>query len=290
MGRQSRHPRCRARQQDLRADLPSRRSLLSRRRARQPGRHRIHRQRRGDHVDRTAAPGGAQEPANSRGAHREAGRPDRGALLPPAGGGRGDRDGPPHGVADLRLRLHADRRLLPGQHLPRFSHQRLSDVQVGEVELRRRSGTPEAVYSYMMPLEKLSNFQRIRNSYIDAYLYRRYSMYMNRLGQAFAALADPTRRGIVVHLARGEASVSDLVGLFSLTQPTISSHLKVLESAGLISRSRVAQSRPCKLETEQLKAVTDWLEQVQEIWEGNYKRLDALLAELKQAQKEEGKK
>ena len=113
---------------------------------------------------------------------------------------------------------------------------------------------------------------------------------MNRLDQAFAALADPTRRGIVVHLARGEASVSDLVGLFSLTQPTISSHLKVLEWAGLISRSRVAQLRPCKLETERLKAVTDWLEQVQEIWEGNYKRLDALLAELKQAQKKERKK
>ncbi len=112
---------------------------------------------------------------------------------------------------------------------------------------------------------------------------------MNRLDQAFAALADPTRRGIVVHLARGEASVSDLVGRFSLTQPTISSHLKVLESAGLISRSRVAQLRPCKLEPERLKAVTDWLEQVQEIWEGNYKRLDALLAELKQA-REKGAK
>jgi DNA-binding transcriptional ArsR family regulator len=113
---------------------------------------------------------------------------------------------------------------------------------------------------------------------------------MSRLDQAFAALADPTRRGIVVHLARGEASVSDLVALFSLTQPTISSHLKVLELAGLISRSRVAQSRPCKLETERLKEVTDWLEQVQEIWEGNFKRLDALLAELKQAQKQERKK
>jgi DNA-binding transcriptional ArsR family regulator len=113
---------------------------------------------------------------------------------------------------------------------------------------------------------------------------------MTRLDRAFAALADPTRRGIVVHLARGESSVSDLVGHFSLTQPTISSHLKVLESAGLISRRRVAQSRPCKLETERLKAVTDWLEQVQEIWEGNYKRLDALLEELKQAQKEERKK
>lgn len=113
---------------------------------------------------------------------------------------------------------------------------------------------------------------------------------MSQLNKAFAALADPTRRAIVVHLARGEATVSDLVGLFSLTQPTISSHLKVLETAGLISRSREAQSRPCKLETERLKVVTDWLEQVQEIWEGNYKRLDALLAELKQAQKKERKK
>src|SRR6201988_5458801 len=115
-------------------------------------------------------------------------------------------------------------------------------------------------------------------------------MHMPQLDQAFAALADPTRRGIVVHLARGEASVAELVGRLPLTQPTISSHLKVLESAGLISRSRVAQSRPCKLETEQLKAVTDWLEKVQEIWEGNYKRLDALLAQLKQAQKGERNK
>lgn len=110
---------------------------------------------------------------------------------------------------------------------------------------------------------------------------------MSRLDKAFGALADPTRRGIVEHLARGEASVSDLVGLFSLTQPTISSHLKVLESAGLISRSRVAQSRPCKLESEQLQLVTDWLEKIQVMWEGNYKRLDALLAEMKQTGKRE---
>ena len=113
---------------------------------------------------------------------------------------------------------------------------------------------------------------------------------MKLLDRAFAALADPTRRGIVAHLARGEASVSELVGRFSLTQPTISSHLKVLESAGLISRRKEAQLRPCKLAPEGLKAVTDWLEQVQEIWEGNYKRLDALLAELKQQEKKERKK
>jgi DNA-binding transcriptional ArsR family regulator len=115
-------------------------------------------------------------------------------------------------------------------------------------------------------------------------------MRMSELDQAFAALADPTRRGIVVHLARAEASVSELVGRFSLTQPTISSHLKVLESAGLISRRKEAQLRPCKLVPERLKDVTDWLEQVQEIWEGNYKRLDALLAELKQQEKKERKK
>ena len=113
---------------------------------------------------------------------------------------------------------------------------------------------------------------------------------MKQLDRAFAALADPTRRGIVAHLARGQASVSDLVGRFSLKQPTISSHLKVLESAGLISRRKVAQSRPCKLVPERLKSVTDWLEQVQELWEGNYKRLDALLDELKQAEKKERKK
>ena len=113
---------------------------------------------------------------------------------------------------------------------------------------------------------------------------------MKHLDLVFAALADPTRQGIVVHLARGEASVSELVGHFSLTQPTISSHVKVLESAGLISRRKEAQLRPCKLVPERLKAVTDWLEQVQEVWEGNYKRLDALLVELKQQEKQERKK
>ena len=110
-------------------------------------------------------------------------------------------------------------------------------------------------------------------------------MYMKQLDQAFAALADPTRRGILVHLARGEATVNDLVALFHLTQPTISSHLKVLESAGLISRSRQAQRRPCKLEAKRLQEVTQWLSKVQEIWEGNYKRLDAVLSEMKRTEK-----
>src|SRR5262245_63825022 len=99
---------------------------------------------------------------------------------------------------------------------------------------------------------------------------------MTQLDQAFAALADPTRRGIVVRLARGEASVSDLVGHFSLTQPTISSHLKVLESAGLISRRRVAQVRPCLLVPAPLKAVTDWLAEAQGACARHYTRHDAL--------------
>lgn len=114
-------------------------------------------------------------------------------------------------------------------------------------------------------------------------------MYVNQLDLAFAALADPTRRGIILRLASGEATVSEIVGQFSLTQPTISSHLKVLETAGLISRSRVAQQRPCKIEAGQLRAVTDWLEQVQVLLEGQYKQLDALLIELKQAQNKEPK-
>src|SRR5258707_8470989 len=100
---------------------------------------------------------------------------------------------------------------------------------------------------------------------------------MSRLNQAFAALADPTRRGIVVHLARGEASVSDLVGLFHLTQPTISSHLKVLESAGVSFRSRGGRMRPCQLETGQMKKGTDWLGKVPENLEGKYKRIHPLL-------------
>jgi DNA-binding transcriptional ArsR family regulator len=113
---------------------------------------------------------------------------------------------------------------------------------------------------------------------------------MEHLTQTFAALSDPTRLGIVVHLARREATVSELVEKFDLTQPTITSHLKVLESVGLITRTRVGQSRPAQLAFERINEITEWIGQVQEIWEGNYKRLDALLAELKHAQKEERKK
>ena len=101
------------------------------------------------------------------------------------------------------------------------------------------------------------------------------------MNQTFAALADPTRRGIIARLAEGEATVSELVDRFDLTQPTISSHIRVLETAGLISRSRKGQTRPCKLEPDGFKAVNGWLEHLQAVWETNFARLDDLLEELK---------
>ncbi len=112
---------------------------------------------------------------------------------------------------------------------------------------------------------------------------------MGSLSQSFAALADPTRLGIVVHLARSEATVSELVDLFQLTQPTITSHLNVLENAGWISRTRVAQTRVCRLRSKELERIGDWLEQLQSVFEGNYRRLDKLLLELQQTRTGEKK-
>lgn len=91
---------------------------------------------------------------------------------------------------------------------------------------------------------------------------------MTELSASLAALADPTRREIVARLARGEATVSQLVDQFDLTQPTISSHLKVLEGAGLIIRTRVAQTRPCRLNPVGLKTIADWLKDYERFWNG----------------------
>ncbi len=104
---------------------------------------------------------------------------------------------------------------------------------------------------------------------------------MELLDQTLTALADPTRRRIVERLADGTATVSELVECFELTQPTISSHLKLLEQAGLISRSRVAQTRPCTLEPEGLQALGLWLNELRTVYEQNYARLDELLERLK---------
>jgi DNA-binding transcriptional ArsR family regulator len=105
------------------------------------------------------------------------------------------------------------------------------------------------------------------------------------LDATFAALADPTRRAILARLATGEASVAELAEPFDMSQPAISKHLKVLERAGLISRGREAQRRPRRLEPRPLADATDWIERYRRIWEGNYKRLDAVLQELKAKQK-----
>jgi DNA-binding transcriptional ArsR family regulator len=101
------------------------------------------------------------------------------------------------------------------------------------------------------------------------------------LDAIFAALSDPTRRAIVARLAEGEASVGELVEPFAMSQPAISKHLKVLEHAGLISRGRDAQKRPCRLEAQPLAEANAWLERYREVWEQNFARLDLLLEELK---------
>ncbi len=101
------------------------------------------------------------------------------------------------------------------------------------------------------------------------------------LDATFAALADPTRRAILARLANGEATVSQLAAPFDMSQPAISKHLKVLERAGLITRGREAQRRPRKLEPRPLAEATDWIERHRKVWEANFKRLDAVLEELK---------
>src|SRR5262245_13512038 len=111
----------------------------------------------------------------------------------------------------------------------------------------------------------------------------------DRLDATFAALADPTRRAILAQLATGEASVNDLARPFAMSQPAISKHLKVLERAGLISRGREAQKRPRKIEAKPLAEASEWLERYRKIWEGNFERLDALLDELKVAEKQRPK-
>jgi DNA-binding transcriptional ArsR family regulator len=103
----------------------------------------------------------------------------------------------------------------------------------------------------------------------------------DRLDATFAALADPTRRAILARLASGEASVNELAEPFSMTQPAISKHLKVLERAGLISRGQDAQRRPRRLEPKPFAEATEWLEKYRLLWAANFRRLDSLLDRLK---------
>jgi DNA-binding transcriptional ArsR family regulator len=101
------------------------------------------------------------------------------------------------------------------------------------------------------------------------------------LSTTFAALADPTRRAILARLALGEVSVNEIAAPFEMSLPAVSRHLKVLEHAGLITRSRDAQWRPCKLKADQLKTATEWLEGYRRFWDESFDRLDEYLARLK---------
>ncbi len=112
----------------------------------------------------------------------------------------------------------------------------------------------------------------------------------DRLSATFSALADPTRRAILARLALGETSVSDLAKPFDMSLPAVSKHLKVLEHAGLIKRSREAQWRPCRLEPGALKGVDDWLERYRKLWEERFDRLDDYLRELQAKEKKRGRK
>lgn len=103
---------------------------------------------------------------------------------------------------------------------------------------------------------------------------------MDRLSSTFSALADPTRRAILARLTLGETSVTELAEPFDMSLPAVSKHLKVLERAGLIARSREAQWRPCRLEPAALKPVDDWLEAYRRLWEERFDRLDDYLHDL----------
>jgi len=113
-------------------------------------------------------------------------------------------------------------------------------------------------------------------------------MSPDTLDSTFAALSDPTRREILARLASGEASVKELAEPFEMTLPGVSKHLKVLERAGLISRGRVAQSRPCRLEAAPLREAADWVGRYRRFWEEGFDRLDDYLRGLQSGVDEGG--
>jgi DNA-binding transcriptional ArsR family regulator len=106
-------------------------------------------------------------------------------------------------------------------------------------------------------------------------------MASDQLSMTFAALADPTRRAILARLVSGETSVTELAEPFEMSMPAVSKHLKVLERAGLITRGREAQWRPCRLKAAPLKDIADWVQHYRRFWEQSFDRLDDYLLELK---------
>jgi DNA-binding transcriptional ArsR family regulator len=113
-------------------------------------------------------------------------------------------------------------------------------------------------------------------------------MSPDRLSTTFSALADPTRRAILARLISGEASVTELAEPFAMSLPAVSKHLKVLEHAGLITRGREAQWRPCRLEAGPLKDAADWLDHYRRFWEQSFDRLEDYLGELQEKEKKDG--
>jgi len=114
-------------------------------------------------------------------------------------------------------------------------------------------------------------------------------MAVDQLSSTFAALADPTRRAILSRLSRGEMSVTDLAEPFKMSLPGVSKHLKVLERAGLISRGREAQWRPCRLNAAPLKDVADWVEHYRKFWQESFDRLDEYLKQIQSREKKNGR-
>lgn len=115
-------------------------------------------------------------------------------------------------------------------------------------------------------------------------------MAPDHLSATFSALADPTRRAILARLSSGERSVTELAEPFDMSLPAITKHLKVLERAGLITRGREAQWRPCRLEAKPLQEASDWIEQYRQFWEERFDRLEEYLREIQEQEGESGKK
>ena len=115
-------------------------------------------------------------------------------------------------------------------------------------------------------------------------------MRADHLTATFGALADPTRRAILARLVSCEANVTQLARPFDMSQPAISKHLKVLERAGLISRGREAQSRPCRLEASRLKEATEWMDRYRRLWSESFDRLEVVVAELKKKERDHARR
>ena len=154
--------------------------------------------------------------------------------------------------------------------------------RISELALRGRAQRFQILPALTFPIHDRISL----SGYITSWIYK---VATDSLTAILSALADPTRRAIVARLALGEASVTELCEPFDLSQPAISKHLKVLEKAGVISRGRSAQFRPCRLEAARLKGVAIWIDEFSRLWEERFDRLDAHL-QIVQKARQKGKR